>query len=539
MVLWLGAGSERCRAQTNVLTYHNDIGRTGQNLTESVLTPANVNYFTFGKLLTVPVDGQVYAQPLYVSAVPIGTQGSRPVVYAATENDSLYAFDAQTGSAYWQARLLNAGETPADIPNNCQDLVPQMGITATPAIDLTIGPHGTIYAIAKSKDPAGNYHFRLHALDITTGSEEFGGPTEIAATYPGTGDNSTNGTVVFDPKQYNSRPGLLVFKSAVYVGFGSNCDHRPYTGWLMGYNELTLRQNRVFNFAPNGSEAGVWQGGGGIAAGSGGSIFVSVGNGTFDTTLNAQGFPSQGDYGNAFVKLNPVGSQLVAADYWTMYNTISESDADLDLGSGGIMLLPLLTDAKGKTHQLGIGAGKDRSIYVFNRVNMGKFNPSSNGRLYQEVVSALGGGEFGSPAWFNGTVYFGATRDVMRAFQMNLALLSSSASSTTAATFPYPGTTPAISANGTTNGIVWAVNSSASAVLHAYDATNLATELYNSNQAPSGRDTFGAGTKFSVPTIADGQVFVGTANSVVVFGLLPVPQKSSGNSRELIPATAR
>jgi len=508
------------QTNTNVLTYHNDIARTGQNLTETVLTHANVNSSSFGKLLSVPVDGKVDAQPLYVSQVVFAGQGTRSVVYAATEHDSVYTIDANTGEVLWRVSLLGAGESPSD-DRGCSQVTPEIGITATPVIDLTAGPHGTIYVVAMSKDDSGNYHHRLHALDITTGQEEFAGPMDIAATYPGSGDNSSNGQVVFDPKQYKARPGLLLLNGVVYTGWGSHCDFRPYTGWLIGYERLTLKQVRVFNFAPEGSEAALWNSGGGIAADSvTGRIFVAVSNGTFDTNLDAKSFPDKRDFGNAFVKLNTANGQLTLEDYWTMSNTVAESAQDQDLGSGGVILLPDLQNAAGQVTQLGTAAGKDGRLYVFNRGNMGKFNPQNNNALYQELPAALGGPVFASPAWFNGTVYYGAVGDSIRAFSVNGAMLESQAVSSTDTLFGYPGATPSISANGTSDAILWAVENANPAVLHAYDATNLAMELYNSKQANSSRDLFGPGNKFITPTIADGRVIVGTTNSVAIFGLI-------------------
>ncbi|MBV8809242.1 MAG: PQQ-binding-like beta-propeller repeat protein [Acidobacteriaceae bacterium] len=508
------------QTNTNVLTYHNDIARTGQNLTETVLTHANVNSSSFGKLLSVPVDGKVDAQPLYVSQVVFAGQGTRSVVYAATEHDSVYTIDANTGEVLWRVSLLGAGESPSD-DRGCSQVTPEIGITATPVIDLTAGPHGTIYVVAMSKDDSRNYNHRLHALDITTGQEEFAGPMDIAATYPGSGDNSSNGQVVFDPKQYKARPGLLLLNGVVYTGWGSHCDFRPYTGWLIGYDRLTLKQVRVFNFAPEGSEAALWNSGGGIAADSvTGRIFVAVSNGTFDTNLDAKSFPDKRDFGNAFVKLNTANGQLTPEDYWTMSNTVAESAQDQDLGSGGVILLPDLQNAAGQVTQLGTAAGKDGRLYVFNRGNMGKFNPQNNNALYQELPAALGGPVFASPAWFNGTVYYGAVGDSIRAFSVNGAMLESQAVSSTDTLFGYPGATPSISANGTSDAILWAVENANPAVLHAYDATNLAMELYNSKQANSSRDLFGPGNKFITPTIADGRVIVGTTNSVAIFGLI-------------------
>jgi hypothetical protein len=519
-IFFLGTYSSAALAQINILTYHNDKLRTGQNLSETILTKQNVKSSSFGKLFTVPMDGKVDAQPLYMSAVPIPGHGSHNVVFAATEHDSVYAFDAENGTVYWHVSLLNSGETPSD-DLGCGQVTPEIGITATPVIDPAVGPHGTIYFLAMSKDASGNYYHRLHALNITTGAEEFGGPVAVQATYPGTGDNSSNGQVIFDAKQYNSRPGLLLLNGIVYTSWGSHCDFRPYTGWIIGYNSTTLQQTGVLNFAPNGSEAALWNSGGGPAADAQGSIFVSLANGTFDTTLNAQGFPSRGDYGNAFVKVTPQSGTLVPTDYWTMANTDSESNHDVDLGSGGIMLLPDTLDANGAVRHLAVGAGKDSNLWVLDRDNMGKYESQANSTIYQALTGALPGGIWSNPAYFNGRVYFGPAGDAIRAFQLTSARLSASPVSMTATSFPYPGATPSISANGTSDAILWAAENSNPAVLHAYDANDLASELYNSNQAPSKRDQFGAGNKFITPAIANGEVFVGTTNSVAAFGLLP------------------
>jgi len=510
-----------CLAQVNVLTYHNDNARTGQNLAETTLTPSNVKSTSFGKRFMVTLDGKVDAEPLYVSNLNMPQHGVHNVVLAATEHDSLYAFDADSGAVYWHISTLKSGETTSD-PRGCNQVSPEIGITATPVIDLHAGPHGTIYLISMSKDASSKYHQRLHALDITTGAEEFAGPVDVAATYPGNGDNSVNGSVEFDPKQYKSRPGLLLLNGTVYTGWGSHCDARPYTGWLIGYNESTLQQNAVFNLAPNGNEAALWAAGGGVAADTSGNIFVQVANGTFDTSLNAQGLPNKGDYGNAFVKLSRSGGSgaLKASDYWTMDNTVTESNVDEDLGSGGLILFPDMTDASGATRHLGTGAGKDGNIYVFDRDNMGKFLSGSNGSLYQELAHGLAGGEFATPAWFNGTVYYGAVGDYIRAYKLSAARFPGSATNTTANSFEYPGTTPVVSANGTSNAILWAVENSTPAVLHAYDANDVGTELYNTNQASSGRDQFGPGNKFITPTVANGKVFVGTTSGVAAFGLL-------------------
>jgi hypothetical protein len=527
-------------SQTNVLTYHNDNFRTGQNLSESYLTVSNVNPSNFGELFTVPVDGKVDAQPLYVSGLTIPGLGWRNVVFAATEHDSVYAFDADTGALYWQTSLLQNGESPSD-PRSCFQVVPEIGVTATPVIDVQAGPNGAIYVVAMSEDSNGNYFQRLHALDITTGAEQFGGPVNIQAAYPGVGDNSIDGMVIFDPSQYKERPGLLLDNGIVYTTWSSHCDYEPYTGWLIGYDELSLAETAIFNFTPNGGQAAIWASGAGPAADGAGHLFFSLGNGTFDTTLDSNGFPAYGDYGNAFVRVSTLSGQLAADSYWTMYNTTAESSIDEDLGSGGIMLMPTVFDNNGQPHYLAVGAGKDQNIYVVDRTNLGGFDPNDNRNIYQELPLALNGGEFGISAWFNGQVYFGAVNDAIKAFAVTNAQLSSTPISQTAQVFEYPGAIPSISANGTSSGILWAVENSTPAVLHAFDATNLATELYNSNMAPNGRDNFGPGNKFITPTIANGKVFVGTPNSVAVFGLLnlgPGPvQLIARNSGECLDVT--
>ncbi len=504
-------------AQNDVLTWHNDNARTGQNTGEAILTPANVNSANFGLLAKVTVDGKVDAQPLYVSELGVRGKGKHNVLFVATEHDSLYAIDADKGTVLWQVSLLGAGETTSDA-RNCDQVTPEIGVTATPAISRTVGPHGTIYVVAMSKDPSGNYFHRIHAIDLSTGEEEFNGPVVVTATYPGTGDGSSNGTVTFDPKQYKERPGLLLLNGNLYTSWGSHCDIRPYAGWMMTYDQATLAQTGVLDFVPNGNDAAPWNAGAGPAADASGNVFVSLGNGTFDTTLTPQGFPNQGDYGNALVKVDLTAGGLVPTDYWTMYDSNAESNVDTDLGSGGLLLLPDEVDASGNTRHLAVAAGKDHNIYVADRDNMGKFDPNSNGTLYQELTGALPGGEWSSPAYFNQHVYYGSVGQNLQSFAVSAAMLVASPVQTTLTSFGYPGTTPSVSGYNTTGGIVWAPENSNPAVLHAYDANDLSTELYNSSQAANGRDQFGAGNKFITPTIANGKVFVGTQNSVGIFG---------------------
>lgn len=502
-------------SSTDVVTYHYDNQRTGQNLNETTLTPANVNSTKFGKLGEFTVDGKVDAQPLYLSNVMIGGQ-KKNVLYVPTEHGSVYAFDADsisgtTSTSLWKTSTLGSGETTSD-NRGCGQVSPEIGITATPVIDRT---RNAIYVVAMSKDSSGNYFQRIHALDLTTGTELFGGPKTVSATFPGTGDNSSGGNVVFDPKQYKERPGLLEINGTIYTTWASHCDIRPYTSWVMAFDANTLAQTSVLNLVPNGSDGGLWMSGAAPAGDSAGNIFFLVGNGTFETTLTTQGFPSNKDCGNCFVKLS-TGGGLALADYFTPQNTVAESNADQDLGSGGTLLLPDMKDAGGTTRHLALGGGKDSTVYVADRDNMGKFNASSN-QIYQAI--AMPGTLFSVPAYFNNTVYTAAVGDALKAFPITSAKLASVPSSQSAHVFSYPGATPSVSANGSGNGIVWAIENSG-AILFAYDATDLTKELYDSNQAANSRDHF-SGNKFITPMVVNGKVYVGTPNSVAVFGLLP------------------
>jgi outer membrane protein assembly factor BamB len=501
---------------TDVVTYHNDIGRTGQNLNETVLTSANVNSANFGKLGLYSVDGRVDAQPLYLANLQNIAGGTHNVLYVVTEHGSVYAFDADTGTQLWKVSTLLTGESPSD-DRGCGQVSPEIGITGTPVIDRTRGPNGAIYLVAMSKNGS-NYFQRLHALDVTTGAELFSGPKTIQATYPGTGDNSDGTNVIFDAKQYKERMGLLLWNNVIYTAWASHCDNGLYTGWVMGHNADTLAPTTVLNITPNGGLGAFWSAGGGIAADSSGNIYLLDGNGDFGTTMNAGGFPSDGDFGNAFLKLSTSGG-LAVADYFQMFNQLSENNTDTDLGSGGAMVLPDLSDGAGHTMHLAVGAGKDSNIYLVNRDSMGKFNSGSN-NIYQQLSGVLSGGIWSVPAYFNNRVYYGPVGNVLKAFTITNARLSNAPTAQTSTSFGYPGTSPSISANGTSNGIVWAVENGGTAVLHAFDATSL-NELYNSNQASANRDHFGGGNKFITPTIVNGKVFVGTTNGVAVFGLLP------------------
>lgn len=499
-------------AIASVLTYHNDNARDGLNAQETILTPANVNSTQFGTIGFLAVDGLVDAQPLYVPSLNVAGK-THNVLYVATEHDSVYAFDADTGTQLWRVSLLGSGESTSD-DRGCSQVTPEIGVTSTPVIDPAAGAHGTLFVVAMSKN-GGTYFQRLHALDLTTGAD-LAAPVAVQAKFPGSGANSSGGFVVFDPAQYKERAGLLLLNGAVYTTWASHCDADPYTGWVIAYDEKSLAQTQVFDFTPNGSEGSVWASGAGPAADSSGNIYFLAANGSFDTTLDSHGFPNQGDYGNAFVKLSTAGGTLAVADYFTMSGTVAESNADEDLGSGGAMLLPDVKDGGGTTRHLAVGAGKDTTVYVVDRDNMGKFSATTD-QIWQEIPNGLNSGEFGMPAYFNGTVYYGAVGDVLRAFKVANAQLTPA--STSSHSFGYPGATPSVSANGSSNGIVWVAENGSPAGLYAYDAGNLAHELYDSNQAGS-RDQFGPGNKFITPTIVNGKVYVGTTNGVQVFGLL-------------------
>jgi hypothetical protein len=499
-------------SSANVLTYHNDVGRTGQNLNETILTHSNVNSTSFGKKAFLSADGLVDAEPLYVSNLQIGG-AEHNVVFDDTHHDSVYAFDADTFTQLWKVSMTPSGETSSDAVNGCGQVAPEIGITSTPVIDLKAGPNGTIYLVAMTKNGSTYFH-RLHALDLTTGADLAGSPVTIQASFP-----STGGTITFAPKQYKERAALLLLNGVIYTSWASHCDIDPYSGWLMGYSQSSLQQTSVLNITPNGVRAAIWMAGAGLAADSTGNIYFLAGNGTFDDTLNSSGFPENGDYGNGFIKLSTTGNTLAVADYFNMFNTDSESGADTDLGSGGAMVLPDLQDSAQNTWHLAVGAGKDTNMYIVNRDMMGKFNVQNDSAIYQQLSGVLPGGVWAMPAYFNGTIYYGSVNAALQAFPITNAKVAA-ASSSSSASFGYPGSTPSVSANGTSNGIVWAVQSGGPAVLHAYDAGNLATELYNSSQAAGGRDNF-AGNKFITPMIANGKVFVGTPTGVIVFGALP------------------
>jgi len=494
-------------------SYHNDAGLTGQNLSENVLTTGNVNSSQFGKLFALHVDGYVYAEPLYVENVNIGG-ATHDVLYVATEHDSVYAFDAdgRTKTALWRVSFINppAVTTVPSTADNCTDLVPEIGITGTPAIDPVAG---VLYAVVSTKE-SGQYFQRLHALDITTGAEEPGSPVTISASVPGTGAGSQGGMVSFDPVQEGQRPGLALVNGVVYLSWASHCDNDPYHGWVMGYDAQTLQQTAVFNANPNGTRDGIWMAGAPPAADADGSLYLMTGNGTFDASSGGL------DYGDTFVKLD-TSNGLGVADYFTPDNQATLSEEDADLGSGGNMLLP---DQPPPYVHLLVGSGKEGSIYLVNRDDMGGYNPNNNNQIVQFLAYEIGG-TWSMPAWWQNNVYFIGSYDVLKQFRLYNDLLSTSPLAQAPSGVAYPSATPVVSANGAAGGIVWMIDSSAygssgPAVMHAYDAANVSRELYNTSQNPA-RDQAGPATKFTLPTVANGRVYIGTQKQVDVYGLIP------------------
>lgn len=510
-------------AYPGTFTYRNDTARTGQNRQELALTPATLNATKFGKVFSYPVDGQVYAQPLYVPNVQIPGQGVHNVVYVATEHDSVYAFDAdgRVSAPFWKTSFINpaAGITPVSNTDvECDDIGPEIGITGTPVIDPN---SNTLYVVVKTKE-SGNFFQRLHALDITTGAEKFGGPVVIQATVRGTGAGGDGqGNVPFNSLRQMQRPGLLLSRGVVYIAFASLCDVDPYHGWVLGYDAAILRQVAVFNATPNGERGGIWQSGGGLSADSNGNVYGITGNGTFDQQIEGVNCPNplvNCDFGDSFLKLGP---NLTLLDFFTPFNQAFLEEEDLDVGSSGALLLP---DQPGPHPHLLLGGGKEGKLYLVDRDNLGHFRPTDDNQIVQSFFASPGG-IFSTPAVWENNVYLAGRADVLKLFRLNSGLLSTTPDSQSAALFMYPGATPAISSNGSINGIVWALDTngfstSSPAVLYAFDATNLSRELYNSNSAGS-RDLAGPAVKFTVPTVANGRVYIGTQAELTVYGLLP------------------
>ena len=515
--IWLAALAT-VHAQVNVTTHHNDLARDGQNVNETILAPANVNTSQFGRLFVQPIDGYAYTQPLYVPGLSIGG-ATHNVVYLATEHDSVYAFDADNNTGgnanpLWHVSFINPAMGITSLNNTdvgCTDIDSEVGITGTPVIDLS---SNTLYVVATTKEN-GSYFQRLHALDITNGSEKFGGPVVIQAVVPGTGDGSAGGNVSFDPLRNNQRPGLLLLNGLVYIGWASYCDNTPYHGWLMAYNAKSLAQVALWNSTPNGSDGGIWESGAPPAADSNGYVYLGTGNGTFD--LNTGGL----DTGDSAVKFGaPSAGAIPVLDYFTPYNQATLSSSDTDLGSGGVVLFPDQPVGSAHRHLL-VEAGKQGTIYLVDRDAMGHFNAGGDTQIVQSLPGAIGG-LWGTPAFWNNTLYVGGANDALEAYSFNAdgkGKLSTAPVSASPAVFGYPGTTPSVSSNGNSSGIVWATEVKYPyAILHAYDATNLSNELYNTSR--SGQLPPGGPVKFVAPTIANGKVYLSTVSQLAVYGLL-------------------
>lgn len=493
----------------SVLTYHNDGQRTGLNPNETILTPSNVNASSFGKQFSYPVDGQVYAQPLFVSSLSNIAGGTHNVVFVATEHNSVYAFDADglSPQALWQKNL-----GPSVASKAVEGVSPEKGITGTPVIDPTTD---TLYVVAENQGGV----FKLHALDLHDGSEKFGGPVQVTATTPGTGFDSVNGNITLE-KSCLQRPGLGLLNGVVFVAFGG-CPH----GWILGYNASSLQQVSKFNTTPNGGGGALWMSGGAPAFDSAGNLYVMTG---VDFGDPAPGF------NDSFLKLNP--ADLSVLDSFTPSNDAFLRQNDADLGSGAPMVLP--DNASSHPHEL-VGGGKDGRVFVLDRDHMGGFNPPTNPACdgtstpptscdnVVQTIPDIGISQFdnifSTPAYFNGVVYFHPQTGTLQAYSYSNGTLASAGFASI--TFGDHGATPSVSANGNSGGIVWEIQTDAwesngPAILHAYDAGNIADELYNSSQAASGRDTAGPAVKFTTPTVANGRVYVGTGNELDVYGLI-------------------
>lgn len=507
----------------SVTTQHNDVNRTGSNLREPVLNTSNVNVAQFGKLFTRAVDGHIYAQPLYVPNVLVANQGTHNVVYVATQHNSVFAFDADLpvlAAPLWQVNL--GTSRPAGFPTRYgieSGIQVEIGITSTPVIDTV---SMTLYVVAYTQDSSsGPYHYRLHALDLTSGAEKFGGPVEIQASVPGTGEGSVGGSIVFDPAMQMQRPSLLLANGNVYAGFGSFADTDPYHGWIMAYNAATLAQAAIFNTTPDAGEGAVWMAGQGLLADGSGNLYFMVANGS--TTGQTGG----SSYGNSFVKLS--GSNLTLLDWFMPYNATVLASEDLDLGSSGPILIP--------GTKLITGGGKEGELYLIDTTNMGHFNASGDTQIVQSFPASTDE-IFNTPVfWYNPTsqlLFLWPDNQGLKAFAFSNGMFRTTPVQENDSVMPaQPGGTLSLSANGSQSGtaLLWATHSTAGSAetvaepgeLHAYNAANITTELWNSLQNPA-RDDTGLYGKFNPPTIVNGKVYLGTfSEQLDVYGLLPLP----------------
>jgi hypothetical protein len=512
----------------NVTTWRYDNTRAGENTSETVLTHANVRSETFGKVFSYGVDGYVYAQPLYVSALNIGGKVHN-VLFVATEHDSVYAFDADQNLQLWKASLLDAahgavaGATTVPSPNvGTNDIVPEIGITATPVIDTA---SKTLYVVSKTLEK-GAYLHRLHALNILTGNEMSGSPVVIKGSVPGKGSGSANGVVAFNPEWELNRTGLLLFDEHIYVAFGAHGDNGPYHGWLFSFDAASLKQIALFNSSPNGRGDGIWHSGAALAADTVNGVprlFFVTGN-FFSTNTGGPNpaYPYTGaqNYSNALVRMDIANGALQISDEWTPFNQEQLSDSDEDQTSGGILLLP---DQPGRTvHEL-IQVGKNGRIEVLNRDDLGGFNTSYN-NISQEINGQIKG-LWSTPAYWDGNVYFWGNGDTLKQFSLKNGELSTAPTAKAGVVSTFPGASPVISSNGTNNGILWAVRTdgyrtNAPAILYAYNAQNVGAAPFYESTENAARDSAGKAVKFVVPVITNGKVYVGAQKEVDVYGLL-------------------
>jgi hypothetical protein len=532
-------------ASAQVLTQHNDLGRTGQNLHETILTTTNVKASGFGKLFSYPVDNQIYAQPLYVPNVSIPGQGTHNVLYVVTEGDSIFAFDADglAPGLLWSVNYTNASKGVGLI--NCVQtglacaVYPNTGITSTPVIDSATL---TMYVLVRTAETSGsttNYVQRLHALNITTGAEMPNSPVVISGSVPGTGAASLNGVVTFNPLQENTKPGIVLANNMVYLAWAGSTH-----GWIMAYNSQTLAQVAILCTTPNGNLGGLWATGNALAVDASGNLYAATGDGTFDANTGGP------DYGDSVIKLSP---SLQVIDYFTPMDQACREPitVDLDLGSGGPMLLPtqggtypneLVVSGKGGQPCDMFNGVYASPIYLVNANNMGGYNPNQDADL--QTIAGSTRGYWSNPAYWQantttGYIYYGGMisggnggGDTLKQYTVTNGVLATTPTAVSANIFPV-GATPSVSANGTHNGIVWAVErkdllsvapGSQPAILYAYLGTNIARTLYSSAVTKVDghiRDQMGCGNKFITPTIANGKVYAGTQNEVDVFGLLP------------------
>jgi Big-like domain-containing protein len=514
--LFLGLGLAYC--QTDVLTHHNDNSRTGLNAKEVLLTPSNVNANQFGKLFTQSVDGIIVGQPLVVRNVQLA-DGKHNVVYVATQHDTVYAFDADSNvganaTPLWSVSLTNGGTSVPINDHGCTGThYTEIGVVSTPVIDPT---KATMYVVSKSLE-SGQHVFRLHALDVTNGTEKFGGPVVITGSAP----NQT-GTVTFDPVIHMQRPALLLTNGSVYVSFGSNgCDKFTYHGWLFAYSATSLQQQGVFVTTPDDKGAALWQGGAGPSADANGNIYVATANGTFDAFFGGH------DYGDSVVKLGWNNGTLGVIDYFTPYDQQFLDDNDRDLGSSGVLILP--TQPGAHKHEM-VAGGKAGTLYLIDRDSLGEFHQDDNSQIVQSLTGVVQRLK-GVPAFFNGSLYVAGDRDFVKQFLMSGGLLPTTPTSQTTVSFAGNGPSSiSISANGKTNGIVWAMQHTGAA-LQAFDASNLAIQLYSSNQALHNRDKLSDLARFTTPTVANGKVYTGGKKELTVYGLLPSLAAASGNAQ--------